>query len=64
MFPYILLALSFAALAYSLFRQGRAGEATDNMQQVLDDIEKANNARDALEHDPAAAQRLRDRFTR
>lgn len=58
------LLLCLAGLCYSLFRQG--GSAVENklLQKAMDDVEKANNARDALEHDPAAAQRVRDRFTR
>lgn len=52
------------ALVYKLEGQGRKAEQNGQMQQVLDDIHTADMARDRLAADPAAAKRVRERFTR
>jgi len=52
------------ALIYMLEGAGARREQDNRLQQVLDDIHQADLARDALDRDPAAAKRVRDRFTR
>lgn len=58
-----LLALALA-LGWGLVRAGRAAQRGDDSEGRLDDIDKANKARDALRHDAGFARRVRDRFTR
>jgi Na+-translocating ferredoxin:NAD+ oxidoreductase RnfG subunit len=59
-----IIAAGFLALVYFIRQAARAGAENEQMKQVLDDIDKANAVRAALDSDPAAAERLRDRFTR
>ena len=54
----------FAALVYFIRQAGRAAAENVQMKQVLDDIDKANSVRADLDGDPAADERVRDRFTR
>lgn len=56
--------LLIIAAAASLIWLGRMQGEDKTLKRILDDIDKANKARDALEHDPAAAERVRERFTR
>ncbi len=43
---------------------GRAAAENDAKGEILDDLEKADAARAAVEHDAAADERVRDEFTR
>jgi len=43
---------------------GAERERSDTREKVLDDVDKANDARDRLRRDAGYARRLRDRFTR
>lgn len=56
--------IGFAAFIIALVYLGRAQEKNDEMKQVIDDINKANDVRADLERDPAADERVRERFTR
>jgi hypothetical protein len=60
----LLLAAGAGLMAWLLFSKGSDAAEKDQMEQVLDDIQKAHAARDELERDPAAALRVRARFTR
>ncbi len=60
----LLLGGIVAAFLFSVYRLGTDAARSDNDRQVLDDIDKANKARDELLRDPAAARRVRERFTR
>ena len=51
-------------LLYWLEGHGRKAEQNDHMKRVLDDVHRANRARDSLDRDPAAAKWVRKRFTR
>jgi hypothetical protein len=59
-----LIVLGFLALALKSEKSGRAAEENRQMKQVLDDIQAAAMARDGIDHDPDAARRVRERFTR
>ncbi len=56
--------IGIIVLLYWLEGQGRKAEQNNHMKQVLDDIHRANMARDRLGRDPVAAKRVRKRFTR
>ena len=45
-------------------RHGREAEENRNMKEKLDDLRKANGARDRVDSDAGFAKRLRARFTR
>ena len=59
-----IIMMGFLALVYFIKQAGRADAENDRMKQVLDDIDEANNVRADLDSDPAADERVRDRFTR
>ena len=61
---YAMILTGFAALVYFIKQAGRAAAENENLKQVLDDVEKANKVRADLDRDPAAAERVRERFTR
>jgi hypothetical protein len=54
----------FAALLYFARQAGRVLAENDRLKEVLDDLEKANNARADLNRSPDAGKRMRERFTR
>jgi len=56
--------MGFLVLVYFIKQAGRAEAENNQRQQVLDDIDKANDVRAGLDGDPAIAERVRDRFTR
>lgn len=58
------IVISLLLLVLKLEAQGRRAAQNDQMKRVLDDVHAANMARDSLRRDPAAAKRVRDRFTR
>ena len=60
----VAIVFGLVILVYNLQGQGRRSEQNDQMKQVLDDIHTANMVRDHLDHDAAAARRVRERFTR
>jgi hypothetical protein len=60
----MLCGIIIAALIAALVYLGRAQEKNDEMKQEIDDINKANEVRSDLERDPAADERVRERFTR
>jgi hypothetical protein len=59
-----LIVLCLVALVLKLEATGRKSEENEQMKQVLNDIHAATLARDRIDHDPAVARRMRDRFTR
>jgi len=61
---YGILGAGFLALVYFIKQSGRIAAENDQTKQVLDDIEKANDVRADFNNDPAADERVRDRFTR
>jgi hypothetical protein len=61
---YAMILTGFATFVYFIRQAGRAAAENDQREQVLDDIEKANNVRVDLDRDPAADERVRERFTR
>ena len=61
---YAMIMMGFAALVYFIKQAGHAAAENERMKQVLDDIEKANKIRADLDRDPAAGERVRERFTR
>jgi hypothetical protein len=60
----IALIFGIIGLICLLEDRGRKDAQNDQMRKTLDDIHKAKMARDSLNHDPAAAKRVRERFTR
>ncbi len=54
----------FAALIYFIRQAGRAAAENEQIKEVLHDIEKANKVRADLDRNPAADERVRERFTR
>jgi hypothetical protein len=61
---YAIFMACLAALVYFIRQAGRAAAENDQMKEVLDDIEKANDVRADLDRDPAVDERVRERFTR
>ncbi len=59
----LIAGLAVAFLVHMEFL-GRIAEENDAKGEILDDIEKADQARAAVEHDAAADERVRDEFTR
>ena len=59
-----IITLGLLALVYFIKQAGRAEAEKEQTQQVLHDINEANNVRVDLDNDPAADERVRDRFTR
>lgn len=45
-------------------KRGEAEAVNKAQSEVLDDVEKANDARDRLRADPDYAEKVRNRFTR
>ena len=64
MISLIILLAGLMAFIYRIETLGRDAAENDQMKEELDDIHKADNVRAELDHDPAAAERVRDRFTR
>jgi hypothetical protein len=60
----MLYGIIITALIAALIYLGRAQEKNAEIKQVVNDIEEANDVRADLERDPAADQRVRERFTR
>lgn len=60
----LLLAGILGAFLFSVYRLGSGAAMRDNDEKVLDDVHKANVARDDLRRDPDFTRRVRDRFTR
>lgn len=61
---WIGLLASAALLIGLLLYEGRRSAAAEQMERELDDVNKANAARDRLRRDAGFAKRVRDRFTR
>jgi hypothetical protein len=61
---YGIIMAGFAALVYFIRQAGRAAAENEQIKQVLDDIDKANSVRAALDSNPVADERVRDKFTR
>jgi hypothetical protein len=61
---YGIIMAGFTALVYFIRQAGRAAAENEQVKQELDDVEKANAVRIDLDGNPAAAERVRDRFTR
>jgi phage tail tape-measure protein len=61
---YTIVTVVLAALVYFIKQAGRAAAENEQMKQELNDIEKADDIRAELDHDPAADERVREQFTR
>ncbi len=64
MISLIVLLAGLMAFIYHIERLGRAAAENDEKEQVLDDIEKADDVRADLAGDADADERVRNEFTR
>lgn len=51
-------------LGLFIYNKGKQAEQLEVSQEVINDVRKANEARDQAEHNAAAAERVRSQFTR
>lgn len=62
------LACTIGSLVYYLrhdnVAKGKAEEAKEIMGNMLDEVRRVQDARNSLNSDPAAAKRLREKYTR
>jgi len=60
----VIILSTLAALVYFIKQAGRAAADNEQMKEEINDIEEANKIRADLDRDPAADERVRERFTR
>lgn len=61
---YAIITAALTVLVYFIKQTGRMTTENSQLKEEISDIEKANDIRAELDRDPAADERVRERFTR